>query len=65
MGKLWQCNYYEHIIRDEHSYQQISEYVINNPAKWAEVKFYKKIHRSSETKSGNILGKNRGDFAWI
>lgn len=42
MGKLWQRNYYEHIIRDEQSYQRISQYIINNPAKWAEDKFYKK-----------------------
>lgn len=34
MGKLWQRNYYEHIIRDEKSYSCISEYIINNPVKW-------------------------------
>lgn len=39
-GKLWQRNYYEHIIRDEKSYQTISNYIINNPAKWVEDKFY-------------------------
>ena len=39
--KLWQRNYYEHIIRDEQSYQIISEYIINNPKKWADDKFYK------------------------
>lgn len=33
-GKLWQCNYYEHIIRDEKAYINISEYIKNNPAKW-------------------------------
>jgi REP element-mobilizing transposase RayT len=38
-GKLWQRNYYEHIIRNEQSYQTISEYIINNPAKWADDKF--------------------------
>lgn len=38
--KLWQRNYYEHIIRNEPSYQTISNYIINNPAKWAEDKFY-------------------------
>lgn len=38
--KLWQRNYYEHIIRDERSYQNISEYIINNPAKWARDKFH-------------------------
>ncbi len=41
-GKLWQRNYYEHIIRNEQSYQLISEYIINNPAKWNDDKFYKK-----------------------
>jgi REP element-mobilizing transposase RayT len=30
-GKLWQRNYYEHIIRDEQSYLAISEYIANNP----------------------------------
>lgn len=40
MGKLWQRNYYEHIIRDEQSYQKISNYIINNPVNWAEDRFY-------------------------
>ncbi|MCB9426416.1 MAG: transposase [Flavobacteriales bacterium] len=38
-GKLWQRNYYEHIIRNEQSFQNISEYIINNPSKWNEDKF--------------------------
>jgi putative transposase len=42
MGKLWQRNYYEHIIRDEQSYQRISKYIIDNPKKWNEDKFYSK-----------------------
>lgn len=37
---VWQRNYYEHIIRNEQAYQTISEYVINNPLKWKEDKFY-------------------------
>jgi putative transposase len=41
MGKLWQRDYYEHIIRDDHSYHTISNYIINNPAKWRGDKFYK------------------------
>ena len=36
---VWQRNYHEHIIRNEKSYQNISEYIINNPAKWADDKF--------------------------
>jgi REP element-mobilizing transposase RayT len=37
---VWQRNYHEHIIRNEQSYQTISDYIINNPAKWADDKFY-------------------------
>ena len=40
MGKLWQRNYWEHIIRNNESYGTIAEYIINNPAKWQEDKFY-------------------------
>jgi len=38
-GKLWQRNYYEHIIRNEESYDRISNYIINNPANWKNDKF--------------------------
>ncbi|MCL1969580.1 MAG: transposase, partial [Bacteroidetes bacterium] len=40
--KLWQRNYYEHIIRNDKSYQYIADYIINNPAEWEKDKFYKK-----------------------
>jgi len=39
-GKLWQRNYYEHIIRDERSFHRISEYIINNPKNWKDDKFH-------------------------
>ena len=39
MGKLWQRNYWEHIIRNDISYRRISEYIINNPVKWIDDKF--------------------------
>lgn len=42
MGKLWQRDFYEHIIRNQQAYLKISEYIINNPAKWNEDLFYKK-----------------------
>ena len=38
MGKLWQRNYWEHIIRNDISYHRISEYIINNPVKWIDDK---------------------------
>ena len=33
-GRLWQRNYYEHIIRNETSLQNIREYIVNNPRQW-------------------------------
>ena len=33
-GRLWQRNYYEHIIRNYDDYINISEYIQNNPLKW-------------------------------
>ncbi len=39
--KLWQRNYYEHIIRNQQSYQNISDYIIKNPEKWKGDKFCK------------------------
>ncbi len=31
---LWQRNYYEHIIRDEKDYENIVEYIYQNPYNW-------------------------------
>ncbi|MBC2744848.1 MAG: transposase [Desulfosarcina sp.] len=33
-GRLWQRNYYEHIIRDDKSLHRIREYIASNPAQW-------------------------------
>lgn len=38
--KLWQRNYYEHVIRNEDSFREISEYIQNNPLKWQDDKYY-------------------------
>ena len=32
--RLWQRNYYEHIIRDENEFNRIRKYIIENPLKW-------------------------------
>lgn len=37
---IWQRNYHEHIIRNERSYQTISDYIVHNPEKWEQDKFY-------------------------
>lgn len=33
-GKLWQRNYWEHIIRNQNEYQFITQYIVDNPEKW-------------------------------
>ncbi len=35
---VWQRNYFERVIRDEDELNRIREYIIFNPAKWAEDK---------------------------
>jgi putative transposase len=32
--KLWQRNYWEHVIRNEQSLNDIAQYIINNPENW-------------------------------
>ena len=34
-GRLWQRNFYEHVIRNEESLSQVRQYILDNPAKWA------------------------------
>lgn len=33
-NKIWQRNYYEHIIRNEREYYEIIKYMQNNPIRW-------------------------------
>jgi len=39
--KIWQRDYYEHIIRNKKSYDEISKYIQTNPLKWQGGKYYK------------------------
>lgn len=39
-GKLWQRNYYEHIIRSDEELQEIRRYISNNPKNWKKDKLY-------------------------
>jgi len=38
--KIWQASFYDVIIRNEKSYQEIWEYIDNNPEKWLEDEYY-------------------------
>ena len=33
-GRLWQRNYYEHVIRSERALTAIRQYIPDNPARW-------------------------------
>ncbi len=35
-ARLWQRNYYEHVIRSDAKLDAIRRYVVDNPSKWAE-----------------------------
>ena len=45
-GKLWQRNYYEHIIRDSTEFDHIKTYINSNPERW-----YDDVYHSSNTNS--------------
>jgi len=36
----WQSRFYDHIIRNPQSFENIANYILNNPAKWQEDTFY-------------------------
>ena len=36
----WQTRFHDHIIRNDESFQRISEYIKNNPVNWKDDKFY-------------------------
>ena len=41
--RLWQRNYYEHIVRGLMDYCRIIKYIQNNPVRWCAKEFEKEI----------------------
>ena len=39
-AKIWQRNYYEHVVRNDQDLEEIRKYIDENPAKWTEDKLY-------------------------
>jgi putative transposase len=39
--KIWQRNYYEHIIRNAESHNKIAAYIRNNPGNWQEDEYFR------------------------
>jgi REP element-mobilizing transposase RayT len=50
--RIWQRNYYEHIIISDKSYWRIREYIANNPKNWVK----DKLHPDSKWKTNNWRG---------
>lgn len=44
-GKLWQPNYYEHVVRDQSDLDRIRTYIVNNPGQWEEDTEYSSVCR--------------------
>jgi REP element-mobilizing transposase RayT len=38
--RIWQRNYYEHVIRNDKELNEIREYIVNNPLKWELDQYY-------------------------
>ena len=38
--RIWQKNYWEHVIRNEQDLHRIRNYIINNPLKWPSDKYF-------------------------
>jgi REP element-mobilizing transposase RayT len=41
--KIWQRNYYEHVIRNQVDYSRIEQYIIDNPTNWKKKKLNMKM----------------------
>jgi hypothetical protein len=61
-AKLWQRNYYEHIIRNENELNRIREYIANNPIKWEFDKENQKIR--SDVRAVREPPQQYGDEPW-
>ncbi|MCX7088230.1 MAG: transposase [Methylococcales bacterium] len=42
-GKLWQRDYWEHVVRNEADLERLREYIANNPKSWGLDKLYKEV----------------------
>jgi hypothetical protein len=50
--RIWQRNYYEHIILSDKSYWRVREYIADNPRNWVK----DKLHPDSHWKANNLRG---------
>ena len=55
----WQSRFHDHIIRNEKSFNEITEYVKTNPQKWKNDKFYAEDNRGRDAQFGRLYDNNR------
>ncbi len=54
-SRLWQRNYYEHIIRNERAYDYICSYIRENPRRWQYDKMNKLCDQHADEIMRNVL----------
>ena len=57
-GRLWQRNYWEHVVRNERELHRIREYISNNLAKWESDPLY-----GSPSKSPLVVRERASEYA--
>jgi hypothetical protein len=59
--KLWQRNYWEHIVRNEDELNSIQQYIIDNPAKWESDRNYP----VADVRAVRVPSQSYGDAPWM
>ncbi len=57
-GRLWQRNYWEHVVRNERELHRIREYISTNPAKWELDRLYR-----PPSESANKVREQTAEYA--
>jgi putative transposase len=56
-GRLWQRNYWEHIVRDETELNRIREYIVTNPVRWEMDRLHPDYGAGTEHEKPAIFGE--------
>lgn len=62
-ARLWQRNYYEHIIHDEDEFNLIRQYILDNPARWETDRENPNVGNATATIRDRPYGTGRDDQA--
>ncbi|MDP2673948.1 MAG: transposase [Dehalococcoidia bacterium] len=59
-GRLWQRNYYEHVIRGEDELDRVRQYIAENPLRWDEDPENPEVAQAAGDHMGSPLHANGG-----